>query len=126
MLICLISFLNLHFLLFQKSEEGSISQRVQRLAKYRFLKVSFLFFLPVLLIVVCLSAKSLFHAFFLMKLFLLFLQKQSDLLLNTDDPDAMWVCLRENCVIDDATGAEKISSIYYYHLNMLPHFLCIS
>lgn len=38
----------------------------------------------------------------------LFLQKQSDLLLNADDLDAMWVCLRENCVIDDATGAEKV------------------
>lgn len=36
------------------------------------------------------------------------LQKQSDLLLNADDLDAMWVCLRENCVIDDATGAEKV------------------
>lgn len=36
-------------------------------------------------------------------------QKQSDLLLNADDLDAMWVCLRENCVIDDATGAEKVS-----------------
>ncbi|KAG6434166.1 hypothetical protein SASPL_105788 [Salvia splendens] len=55
----------------KKPEEGSISHRVQRLAKYRFLK------------------------------------KQSDLLLNADDLDAMWVCLRENCVIDDATGAEK-------------------
>lgn len=36
------------------------------------------------------------------------MQKQSDLLLNADDLDAMWVCLRENCVIDDATGAEKV------------------
>lgn len=36
-------------------------------------------------------------------------QKQSDLLLNADDLDAMWVCLRENCMIDDATGAEKVS-----------------
>ncbi|THG23973.1 hypothetical protein TEA_017010 [Camellia sinensis var. sinensis] len=57
----------------KKPEEGSISHRVQRLAKYRFLR------------------------------------KQSDLLLNADDLDAMWVCLRENCVIDDATGAEKVS-----------------
>ncbi|CAN1129694.1 Probable serine/threonine-protein phosphatase 2A regulatory subunit B'' subunit TON2 [Linum perenne] len=56
----------------KKPEDGSISHRVQRLAKYRFLK------------------------------------KQSDLLLNADDLDAMWVCLRENCVIDDATGAEKV------------------
>ncbi|GFP94511.1 probable serine/threonine-protein phosphatase 2a regulatory subunit b'' subunit ton2 [Phtheirospermum japonicum] len=56
----------------KKPEEGSIKHRVQRLAKYRFLK------------------------------------KQSDLLLNVDDLDAMWVCLRENCVIDDATGAEKL------------------
>jgi len=29
--------------------------------------------------------------------------------LNADDLDAMWVCLRENCVIDDATGAEKVA-----------------
>lgn len=36
------------------------------------------------------------------------LQKQSDILLNADDLDAMWVCLRENCVIDDATSAEKV------------------
>ena len=40
----------------------------------------------------------------------LFLQKQSDLLLNADDLDTMWVCLRENCVIDDATGAEKVGA----------------
>ena len=44
------------------------------------------------------------------------MQKQSDLLLNADDLDAMWACLRENCVIDDATGAEKVwalaSNIY--------------
>jgi len=57
----------------QKPSEGSISSRVQRLAKYRFLK------------------------------------KQSDLLLNADDLDNMWVCLRENCVIDDSTGAEKMN-----------------
>ncbi|KAF5941729.1 hypothetical protein HYC85_019371 [Camellia sinensis] len=57
----------------KKPEEGSISHRVQRVAKYRFLK------------------------------------KQSDLLLNADDLDAMWVCFKENCVIDDATGAEKVS-----------------
>ncbi|GKB15194.1 probable serine/threonine-protein phosphatase 2A regulatory subunit B'' subunit TON2 [Tanacetum coccineum] len=56
-----------------KLEDGSISHKVQRLAKYHFLK------------------------------------KQSDLLLNADDLDAMWVCLGENCVIDDATGAEKAS-----------------
>ena len=40
------------------------------------------------------------------------LQKQSELLLNADDLDAMWVCLRENCVIDDATGAEKVICIF--------------
>ena len=39
-----------------------------------------------------------------------FQQKQSDLLLNSDDLDALWNCLRENCVIDDATGAEKVHS----------------
>ncbi|KAJ0092264.1 hypothetical protein Patl1_25116 [Pistacia atlantica] len=63
-----------------KPEEGSISHRVQRLAKYRFLK------------------------------------KQSDLLLNADDLDAMWVCLRENCVIDDATGAEKMNYEDFCHI----------
>ncbi|KAM0984976.1 hypothetical protein EV1_012374 [Malus domestica] len=66
--------------IFVKPEEGSISQRVQRLAKYRFLK------------------------------------KQSDLLLNADDLDAMWVCLRENCVIDDATGAEKMNYEDFCHI----------
>lgn len=24
----------------------------------------------------------------------------------------MWVCLRENCVIDDATGAEKVRASF--------------
>ncbi|KAL9279900.1 putative serine/threonine-protein phosphatase 2A regulatory subunit B'' subunit TON2 [Arabidopsis thaliana] len=61
-------------------KEGSISQRVQKLAKYRFLK------------------------------------KQSDLLLNADDLAAMWVCLRENCVIDDATGAEKMNYEDFCHI----------
>ncbi|GJQ88920.1 hypothetical protein Tco_0000059 [Tanacetum coccineum] len=37
------------------------------------------------------------------------MKKQSDLLLNADDLDTMWVCLRDNCVIDDATGAEKMN-----------------
>lgn len=46
--------------------------------------------------------------YFLVTLSIRLLQKQSDLLLNADDLDAMWVCLRENCVIDDATGAEKV------------------
>ncbi|OEL14051.1 putative serine/threonine-protein phosphatase 2A regulatory subunit B'' subunit TON2 [Dichanthelium oligosanthes] len=64
----------------KKPEEGSISSRVQRLAKYRFLK------------------------------------KQSELLLNADDLDAMWVCLRENCVIDDATGAEKMNYEDFCHI----------
>jgi serine/threonine-protein phosphatase 2A regulatory subunit B'' len=64
----------------KKPEEGSISQRVQKLAKYRFLK------------------------------------KQSDLLLNADDLAAMWVCLRENCVIDDATGAEKMNYEDFCHI----------
>ncbi|KAK6914531.1 Protein of unknown function DUF936, plant [Dillenia turbinata] len=68
---------------YHKPEEGSISYRVQRLAKYRFLK------------------------------------KQSDLLLNADDLDAMWVCLRENCVIDDAIGAEKAVVKTFAHLEYL-------
>ncbi|GJW83409.1 putative serine/threonine-protein phosphatase 2A regulatory subunit B'' subunit TON2 [Tanacetum coccineum] len=54
---------NSFIMMFTKPEDGSISRKVQRLAKYRFLK------------------------------------KQSDLLLNADDLDAMWVCLRENYVI---------------------------
>nr|XP_043639842.1 probable serine/threonine-protein phosphatase 2A regulatory subunit B'' subunit TON2 [Erigeron canadensis] len=37
-------------------------------------------------------------------------KKQSDVLLNTDDLDAMWSCLRENCVIDESTGgSEKVN-----------------
>ncbi|ESQ41860.1 hypothetical protein EUTSA_v10013373mg [Eutrema salsugineum] len=64
----------------KKPEEGSISQRVQRLAKYRFLR------------------------------------KQADLLLNADDLAAMWNCLRENCVIDDATGAEKMNYEDFCHI----------
>ncbi|CAA7061891.1 unnamed protein product [Microthlaspi erraticum] len=64
----------------KKPEEGSISQKVQKLAKYRFLK------------------------------------KQSDLLLNSDDLAAMWNCLRENCVIDDATGAEKMNYEDFCHI----------
>ncbi|PIA61595.1 hypothetical protein AQUCO_00300839v1 [Aquilegia coerulea] len=63
----------------KKPEEGSISHRVQRLAKYRFLK-------------------------------------QSEILLNADDLDAMWVCLRENCVIDDSTGAEKMNYEDFCHI----------
>ncbi|KAL1078951.1 hypothetical protein V6Z11_D10G189900 [Gossypium hirsutum] len=55
----------------KKPEEGSISHRVQKLAKYRF-------------------SKGKIAAFFDCK--------QSDLLLNADDLDAMWVCLRENCI----------------------------
>lgn len=56
-------------------------------------------------------------------------QKQSDLLLNADDLDAMWVCLRENCVIDDATGAEKVSDrlIVNFHFPAYPvckYFYC--
>ncbi|KAI7994687.1 putative serine/threonine-protein phosphatase 2A regulatory subunit B'' subunit TON2 [Camellia lanceoleosa] len=43
-------------------------------------------------------------------------EKQSDLLLNADDLDAMWVCLRENCVIDDATGAEKMNYEDFCHI----------
>ncbi|URD95038.1 serine threonine-protein phosphatase 2A regulatory subunit B [Musa troglodytarum] len=69
-----------------KPEEASISHRVQRLANC----------VPV---PVC-----AYFTFFPFNL-----QKQSELLLNVDDLDAMWVCLRENCVIDDATGAEKMN-----------------
>lgn len=46
-------------------------------------------------------------------------QKQSDLLLNADDLDAMWVCLRENCVIDDTTGAEKVSASFQFIMLIL-------
>ena len=54
------------------------------------------------------------------------IQKQSDLLLNADDLDAMWVCLRENCVIDDATGAEKVCIFCAYVCSPLSPlvFLC--
>ncbi|XP_074583954.1 putative serine/threonine-protein phosphatase 2A regulatory subunit B'' subunit TON2 [Curcuma longa] len=67
----------------KKPEEGSISHRVQGLAKYRFLK------------------------------------KQSEILLNADDLDAMWASLRENCVIDDATGAEKMNYEDFCHIASL-------
>lgn len=50
-------------------------------------------------------------------------QKQSDLLLNADDLDAMWVCLRENCVIDDATGAEKVIYFWLDIFGNMPHKL---
>lgn len=60
------------------------------------------------------------------------MQKQSDLLLNADDLDAMWVCLRENCVIDDATGAEKVwtlalnnKCIYPYVCALLHVNICL-
>lgn len=57
------------------------------------------------------------------------MQKQSDLLSNADDLDAMWVCLRENCVIDDATNAEKVLgsiSIYFMqHQIILTFFIQI-
>ncbi|GJW22582.1 probable serine/threonine-protein phosphatase 2A regulatory subunit B'' subunit TON2 [Tanacetum coccineum] len=39
----------------------------------------------------------------------LLIQKESDILLNSDDLDAMWLCLRENCVIDESTGSEKVN-----------------
>ncbi|XP_051145918.1 probable serine/threonine-protein phosphatase 2A regulatory subunit B'' subunit TON2 isoform X2 [Andrographis paniculata] len=45
-----------------------------------------------------------------------FLKKQCDHLLNADDLDAMWVRLKENCVIDDATGAEKINYEDFCHV----------
>ncbi|GJS60805.1 probable serine/threonine-protein phosphatase 2A regulatory subunit B'' subunit TON2 [Tanacetum coccineum] len=72
-----------------KPEDGSISHKLQRLAKYHFLK------------------------------------KQSDLLLNADDLDAMWVCLGENCVIDDATGAEKFEKDESGGIAILPFYLYV-
>ncbi|OAE31055.1 hypothetical protein AXG93_4031s1050 [Marchantia polymorpha subsp. ruderalis] len=56
-----------------KPVEGSAGAKLQRLARYRFLK------------------------------------KQAEVLLNADDLDAMWVCLRENCSIDNANGVEKMN-----------------
>ncbi|RWW29865.1 hypothetical protein GW17_00005602 [Ensete ventricosum] len=94
----------------QKPEEGSISHRVQRLAKYRFLKVSghkdHCTRLTTSLMV--LTAVYWFLCALTLQFFPFNLQKQSELLLNADDLDAMWVRLRGNCVIDDATGAEKV------------------
>ncbi|GFP92516.1 probable serine/threonine-protein phosphatase 2a regulatory subunit b'' subunit ton2 [Phtheirospermum japonicum] len=66
----------------KKPKEGSICHRVQRLAKY------------------------------------LFLKKHSDLLLNADDLDAMCVFLRENCVINDATGDEKCCIFLKFSFSM--------
>lgn len=51
-------------------------------------------------------------------------QKQSELLLNADDLDAMWVCLRENCVIDDATGAEKVCMSDFFS-SLLGHYMLL-
>ena len=44
------------------------------------------------------------------------MQKQTDILLNSDDLDAMWLILRENSVIDEATGCEKVPREKYSHL----------
>jgi serine/threonine-protein phosphatase 2A regulatory subunit B'' len=56
------------------------------------------------------------------------MQKQTEQLLNADDLDTMWVCLRENCVVDDATGAEKVSSVNFFYENgscqCLPLMFC--
>lgn len=98
------------FCLVQKPEEGSISQRVQRLAKYRFLKVK------LLLSLILLVLNHLLVHLIITHILNSELQKQSDLLLNADDLDAMWVCLRENCVIDDATGAEKVYILSHHNL----------
>ncbi|CAH2041975.1 unnamed protein product [Thlaspi arvense] len=83
----------------KKPEEGSISHRVQRLAKFRFLKHGQNYVN---------QKENLSKTEVPMK--------QSDLLLNADDLDAMWVCLRENCVIDDATGAEKMNYEDFCHI----------
>ncbi|CAM6103845.1 unnamed protein product [Calypogeia fissa] len=57
----------------KKPAQGSAGEKLQRLARFRFLK------------------------------------KQAEVLLNADDLDAMWVCLRENCSIDSTTGVEKMN-----------------
>lgn len=64
----------------KKPAEGSIGSKVQRLARFSFLK------------------------------------KQTEQLLNADDLDTMWVCLRENCVVDDSTGAEKMNYEDFCHI----------
>eukprot|EP00249_Psilotum_nudum_P016465 c25839_g1_i1 orf=428-1771(+) len=64
----------------KKPSDGSIGSKVQRLARFKFLK------------------------------------KQAEQLLNADDLDTMWVCLRENCVVDDATGAEKMNYEDFCHI----------
>ncbi|XP_002968661.2 probable serine/threonine-protein phosphatase 2A regulatory subunit B'' subunit TON2 [Selaginella moellendorffii] len=48
-----------------------------------------------------------------------FLKKQAEMLLNADDLDALWVCLRENCVIDDSTGTEKMNYEDFCHIASL-------
>ncbi|GKV38994.1 hypothetical protein SLEP1_g46838 [Rubroshorea leprosula] len=97
----------------KKPEEGSISQRVQRLAKYRFLKKQSDLLLnadDLDAMWVCLRENCVIDDTTGAE------KKQSDLLLNADDLDAMWVCLRENCVIDDATGAEKMNHEDFCHI----------
>lgn len=39
-------------------------------------------------------------------------QKQAEVLLNADDLDTMWVLLRENCSVDEASGTEKVRFVY--------------
>nr|KAJ0224480.1 hypothetical protein LSAT_V11C100045660 [Lactuca sativa] len=37
------------------------------------------------------------------------MHKQSDILLNSDDLDAMWLTLRENYLLHEATASEKVT-----------------
>jgi hypothetical protein len=89
------------------------------LAKYRFLKV----IVDLSFVVVTCTYKLSLLVFFCLMRAMQYLQKQSELLLNADDLDAMWVCLRENCVIDDATGAEnneKVECLIFLALLLHP------
>lgn len=47
-------------------------------------------------------------------------QKQAEVLLNADDLDTMWVLLRENCSIDEASGTEKVRFVDHLASVVLP------
>jgi serine/threonine-protein phosphatase 2A regulatory subunit B'' len=48
-----------------------------------------------------------------------FLKKQAEVLLNADDLDTMWVLLRENCSIEEASGTEKMNYEDFCHIATL-------
>lgn len=58
------------------------------------------------------------------RLFYIPFQKQAEVLLNADDLDTMWVLLRENCSIDEASNTEKVGILFLIYL--FEHCLSVS